>query len=64
MESEKSKYVPPIPGKGKKISNSQSDDFPSHYDILPQRESLPNKQRHKSDQGIVNIQSETTKNPE
>ena len=64
MENEKSKYVPPIPGKGKKISNSRSEDSPSHYDILPQRESLPIKQRHNNDQGIADIQSEAAKNPE
>ena len=63
IESEKSKYVPPIPGKGKKIENSRSEGSPSHYDVLPQRESLPIKQRH-NNQGIVNFQSETTKNPE
>ena len=63
MENEKSKYVPPIPGKGKKIENSRSEGSPSHYDVLPQRESLPIKQRH-NNEGIVNIQSETTKNPE
>ena len=64
MENEKSKYVPPIPGKGKKISNSRSEDSPSHYNILPQRENLSIKQRHNSDQGIADIQSEAAKNPE
>ena len=64
MENEKSKYVPTIPGKGKKISNSRSEDSPSHYDILPQRDSLPIKQRHNSDQGIADIQSDAAKNPE
>ena len=63
-ENEKSKYVPTIPGKGQNISNSRSENSPSHYDILPQRESLPIKQRHNSGQGIANIQSETAKNPE
>ena len=57
-------YIPPILGKGKKISNSHSEDFSSHYDILPQRESLPIKQGHNSGQGIANIQSEAAKNPE
>ena len=64
MESEKSQCVPPIPGKDQKISNSRSENSPSHYDILPQRENLPIKQRHNSDQGIADIQSETAKNPE
>jgi hypothetical protein len=63
-ENEKSKYVSPIPGKGQKISNSRSKDSPSNYDILPQRESLPIKQRHNSGQGIADIQSEAAKNPE
>lgn len=64
MENEKSKYVPPIPEKGQKIENSRSEDPPYHYDILPQRESLPIKQRHNSSQGIPDIQSEAVKNPE
>ena len=64
MESEKSQCVPPILGKGQKISNSRSEDFPSHYDILPQSESLPIKQRHNSNQGIADIQSEAATNPE
>ena len=63
-ENEKSKYVPPIPGKGKKISNSRSEDSPSHFDILSQRESLPITQRHNSGQGIANIQMEAAKIPE
>ena len=58
MESEKSQCVPPIPGKDQNISNSRSENFPSHYDILPQRENLPIKQRHNSDQGTADIQSE------
>ena len=64
MENEKSKYVPPIPGKGHNISNSRSEDSPSHYDILPQRESLPIKQRHNIGQGIADMQLEAAKNPE
>ena len=57
MESEKSQCVPPILGKGQNNLNS-------HYDILPQRECLPVKQRQNSDQGIADIQSEAAKNPE
>ena len=64
MENEKSKYVPPIPGKGKKILNSRSEGSPSHYDILSQRQSLPITQRHNSGQGIANIQLEAAKIPE
>ena len=64
MESEKSQCVPPIPEKCQKISNSRSEDSTSHYDILPQRESLPIKERHNSGQGIADIQSEAAKNPE
>jgi hypothetical protein len=64
MESEKSQCVPPIPGKDQMISNSRSENSPSHYNILPERENLSIKQRHNSDQGIADIQSETAKNPE
>ena len=60
MESEKSQCVPPISEKCQKISNSRSEDSTSHYDILPERESLPIKQRHNSDQGIADIQLEVT----
>ena len=63
-ENEKSKYVPTIPGKGQKISNSRSEDYPSHHDILPQRESLPIKRRHNSGQGRADIQSEAAEIPE
>jgi hypothetical protein len=40
MESEKSQCVPPISEKCQKISNSRSEDSTSHYDILPERESI------------------------
>ena len=50
--------------KVRRSRTPESEDSPSHYDILPQRESLPIKQRHNSGQGIANIQSEATNNPE
>ena len=58
MESEKFQCVPPIPGKDQNISNSRSENFPSHYDILPQRENLPIKQRHNICKGIADMKSE------